>query len=128
MSLCSQRHTHILRLSAVDGLNTGTDNLTKIRTGIHTERNNAREKAVKLDESEHPKRRKLNHAEHAIIDDKNLNNNRRRTQNLYIRGCQKAERIETADHRQRASLSLVSVLIKSQKTKRPEIGQPHQRQ
>ena len=61
-----------LGLSAVNGLDSRTDDLTQISAGVHAQSYNTREETVKLNKSKHLERRKIDHSEHTVVDDKNL--------------------------------------------------------
>ena len=122
------QRTGCLCLSSVNGLDTGADNLAQISAGVHAQSHNAREKPVKFNKSKHLKSRKVNDAEHTIINNKYLNNYGSGTKNFHIGCCQKCQRIKTADSCKKAFLLLMAVLIKTKSPERAYIGHPHQRQ
>ena len=87
------------RLSAVNGLDPRTDDLTQISAGVHAQGHNTREETAELDKSENLERRKLDNAKHTVVDDKHLHDDRRGTQNLDIRCSQERQRIKAPDRR-----------------------------
>ena len=119
----------MLRMSAVNALDAGAENLAEICAGVHAQCHNAGEEAVELDEAENGEAGQIEkRAEHAVIYYPDLHYDRGGTEKLNIGRCDKRQGIEAADGQQRTVCTQAALPVYGEKTEGAAVAHTHQSQ